>query len=65
LVTLLVFVDVGEGSIMTDDVVTLSNLQVALVEKEELGETQLDVNVSQGRAKKNRPEKWCALESII
>ncbi len=50
---------------MADDVVTLSNLQVALVEKEELGETQLDVNVSQGRAKKNRPEKWCALESII
>jgi hypothetical protein len=47
LTTPLVFVDVGEYSIMADDVVMPSNPLVALIEKEELEETLLDVNVFQ------------------
>jgi hypothetical protein len=43
---LLVFVDVGEILVMADDVITPSNLLIALVEQEELEETSLDVNVS-------------------
>jgi hypothetical protein len=47
LATFLVFIDAGEDSIMANDVVTPSNPLVALVEKEELEETPLNVNVSQ------------------
>jgi len=43
----LVFVDVSEDSIMVDDVVMPSNPPIAPIEKEELKETSLDVNVSQ------------------
>jgi hypothetical protein len=46
-VTFSIFVDVGENLIMADDVATPSNLPIPLVEKEELEETPLDVNVSQ------------------
>jgi hypothetical protein len=42
----LVFVDAGENLVMVDDVATLSNPLVSLVEKEELEEAPLDVNVS-------------------
>jgi hypothetical protein len=42
-----IFVDVGEILVMADDVVTPSNLPVALVEQEELEEISLDMNVSQ------------------
>jgi hypothetical protein len=45
--TFLVFIDVGENLIMADDVTTPSNPPVSLVEKEELQEAPLDVNVSQ------------------
>jgi hypothetical protein len=45
--TLLVFVDEGENLVMADDVATPSNLLVSLVEKKELEEVVLDVNVSQ------------------
>jgi hypothetical protein len=40
------FVDVGEDSIMADDVATPSNPPVAPVQKKELKETPFDVNVS-------------------
>jgi len=63
--TLLVFVDAGENLVMVDDVATPSNPPVSLVEKEELEEAPLDVNVFQRRTKKNRPEEWCTLESIV
>ncbi len=43
----MVFVDTGEDSVMTDDVVTPLNLLVAFVKEEELEETPLDVHVSQ------------------
>jgi hypothetical protein len=43
----LVFVDVGEDSVMVDYVITPSNPSVALVEKEKLEEKPLDVNVFQ------------------
>jgi len=46
-VTFSIFVDVGENLIMADDVATPSNLPIPLVEKEELEEAPLDVNVSQ------------------
>ncbi len=49
---------------MVDDVATPLDFPVAPIKKEELEETSLDVNVN-GRAKKNRPEEWCALESIV
>jgi hypothetical protein len=45
--TLLVFVDACENLVMADDVATPSNPLVSLVEKEELEEAPLDVNVSQ------------------
>jgi hypothetical protein len=44
---LVFFVDVGENLVMADDVPTLSNPLVSLVEKEELEKTSLNVNVSQ------------------
>jgi hypothetical protein len=47
LITPLVFVDAGEDSNMTDDVVIPSNPLVAPVEEAELEETPLNVNVSQ------------------
>jgi hypothetical protein len=43
----LVFGNASEDSIMADDVVTPSNPPIAPVEKEELEETLLDVNVFQ------------------
>jgi hypothetical protein len=43
--TLLVFVDAGENLVMANDVVMLSNPRVSLVEKEELEEAPLNVNV--------------------
>ncbi len=45
--TLLVVVDAGGNLVMVDDVATPSNPPISLVEKEELEETPLDVNVSQ------------------
>ncbi len=45
--TLLVFVDAGENLVMADDVAMPSNPPVPLVEKEELEEAPLDVNVFQ------------------
>jgi hypothetical protein len=45
--TLLVFIDVGENLIMANDVATPSNPSVSLVEKKELEEAPLHVNVSQ------------------
>jgi hypothetical protein len=42
----LVFIDVGEDSVMANDVITPSNPSVVLGEEEELEETSLDVNVS-------------------
>jgi hypothetical protein len=42
-----IFVNACENLVMADDVVKLSNPLVAPVEKEELEETPLDVNVSQ------------------
>jgi hypothetical protein len=46
LATPLVFVDVGEHSVVVNDVITFFNSLVALVKEEELEETLLDVNVS-------------------
>jgi hypothetical protein len=46
LATLLVFVDACENLVMPDDVATPSNLPVSPVEKEELEEAPLDMNVS-------------------
>jgi hypothetical protein len=45
--TLLVFVDAGENLVMADDVATPLNPPVSLVEKEELQEALLDMNVFQ------------------
>jgi hypothetical protein len=42
-----VFIDVGENLVMVDDVIRPSNLLVAPIEKEELKETLLNVNVFQ------------------
>ncbi len=61
---LLDFVYASENLVMVDDVVMPSDFLVALVEKEELEEVSLDVNVN-GCAKKNCPEEWCALKSIV
>jgi hypothetical protein len=44
---LLVFVDANENFVMVDDVIMSLNPPVALVEKEELEEASLNVNVSQ------------------
>jgi hypothetical protein len=54
--TLLVFVDANENLVMADDVATPSNLLVSLVEKEELEEAPLNVNVSQ-RLPKEEPSR--------
>jgi hypothetical protein len=54
--TLLVFIDAGENLVMADDVATLSNPLVSLVEKEELEEAPLDMNVSQ-RSREKKPSK--------
>jgi len=43
----LVFVDLGEYSVMADDVVMRSNPLIAPIEEEKLEETPLNVNVSQ------------------
>jgi len=45
--TLLVFINVGEILVMVDDIAMPSNPLVLVVEKEELEEASLDVNVSQ------------------
>jgi hypothetical protein len=42
----LVFVDAGENLVMADDVTMPSNPPISLVEKKELEEAPLDVNVS-------------------
>ncbi len=55
--TLLVFVDVGENLVMADDVAMPSNLLVSLVEKKELEEVALDVNVSQRSHKEESSRK--------
>jgi len=54
--TLLVFVDACENLIITDDVATPLNPLVSLVEKEELEEASLDVNVFQ-RSRKEDPSR--------
>jgi hypothetical protein len=54
--TFLVFIDVGENLVMADDVTTPSNPLVSLVEKEELEEALLDVNVSQ-RLREEEPSR--------
>jgi hypothetical protein len=54
--TLLVFVDAGENIVMVDDVATPSNPQGSLIEKEELEEASLDVNVSQ-RLREEKPSR--------
>ncbi len=46
-ITLLVFVDASENLVMADDVATLSNPSISLVEKEELEEAPFDMTVSQ------------------
>jgi hypothetical protein len=46
-----IFVDACENLVMVDDVATPLNPPVALVEKEELKETSLDVNVFQWSCK--------------
>jgi len=55
--TLLVFIDACENLVMTDDVATPSNPLVSLIEKEELQETPLDVNVSQWSREKEPSRK--------
>jgi len=55
-VTILVFVDVDENLIMTDDVATPSIPLVSLVEKEKLEEALFDVNVFQ-RSHEEEPSK--------
>jgi hypothetical protein len=52
-VTILVFVDASENLVMADDVAMPSNPPISLVEKEELEEASLDVNVS----KRSREKK--------
>jgi hypothetical protein len=54
---LLVFVDVGENLVMVDDVATPSNPPISLVEKEELEEAPLDMNVSQRSREKETSRK--------
>jgi hypothetical protein len=41
------FIDAGENLVMVDDVVTPSDFLIAPIEKEELEEVLLDMNVSQ------------------
>jgi hypothetical protein len=47
LTTPLVFIDVGEDSIMANDVVTPLNPLVVPIEEEELEKTMFNVNISQ------------------
>jgi hypothetical protein len=54
--TLLVFIDAGENLVMADDVATPSNPSISLVEKEELKEAPLDVNVSQ-QSREEKPSR--------
>jgi hypothetical protein len=54
--TLLVYVDASENLVMVNDVSTPSNPPVSLVEKEELEEAPLDVNVSQ-RSREEEPSR--------
>jgi hypothetical protein len=61
----LVFVDADENLVMANDVTTPLNPLVTLVEHEKLEKTSFDMNVSQRSHEKNRPGKWCALESIV
>jgi len=49
----LVFIDVGENLVMAGDLATPSNPPISLVEKEELEEASLDVNVSQWSCEKD------------
>ncbi len=53
---LLDYVDAGENLVMVNDVATPSDPSVALVEKYELEEALLDVNVSQ-RSHEEEPSK--------
>jgi len=50
-------VDVGENLVMADDVATPSNPPISLVEKEELEEAPLEVNVSQRSRKEESSRK--------
>jgi hypothetical protein len=52
----LIFVNVGENQIMTDDVATPSNPPIALVKKKEFEETPLNVNVFQ-RSREKKPSR--------
>jgi hypothetical protein len=52
----LVFVNASENLIMANDVATPSNPLVSLVEKEELEEALVDMNVSQ-RSRKEEPSR--------
>jgi hypothetical protein len=52
--------------VMADDDATPSNPPVAPVQQEEIEEAPLDLNVFfNGRAKRNCPGEWCALEWIV
>ncbi len=59
-----VFVDASENLVMADDVATPSNPPVAPIEKEELEETPLDVNVSQ-RLREEEPSKKVVRHGIV
>jgi len=52
----LVFLDACENLVIVDDVAMPSNPLVSLVEKEELEEASLDVNVSQ-RSREEEPSR--------
>ncbi len=54
---LLVFVDTCEDLVMADDVATPSNLPIVPVEKEELEESSLDMNVFQ-QSREEEPSRW-------
>jgi hypothetical protein len=64
-ITLLVFVDVSEKSIMEDDVTMPLNPPVVLVKGKELEKAPLDVNVSNNCMKKNHLKEWCTPKSIV
>jgi hypothetical protein len=61
----LVFGNAGEDSIMADDAITLLNPLVVPIERKELEEAPLDMNVSNNLTQKNRPKKWCAPKPTI
>jgi len=52
----LVFVNVNENLIMANDVVTPSNPPVLVIEKEEVEEASVNINVSQ-RSHKEEPSR--------